>query len=47
LNHLVLKIDALLDFDGIRAKLESFYSEIRHSFVDPELMTDRWLVSPL
>ena len=43
-NHLVRKIDALLDFDGIRAKLEPFYSEIGRPSVDPELMIRMLLI---
>ena len=37
-NHLVRKLDALLDFDEIRDRLEPFYSEIGRPSVDPELM---------
>ena len=38
LNHLVRKLDAVLDFDGIRSQLEPFYSDIGRPSVDPELM---------
>lgn len=38
LNHLVRKLDAVLDFDGIRSQLKPFYSEIGRPSVDPELM---------
>ncbi len=37
-NHLVRKLDALLDFEGIRAQLAAFYSDIGRPSVDPELM---------
>jgi transposase len=37
-NHLVRKLDALLDFEAIREQLEPFYSEIGRPSVDPELM---------
>ena len=43
-NHLVRKLDAALDFDGIRAKLEPFYSEIGRPSVDPELMIRMLLI---
>jgi len=38
LNHLVRKLDAVLDFDGIRSQLKPFYSDIGRPSVDPELM---------
>ncbi len=37
-NHLMRKLDALLDFDAVRDQLETFYSEIGSPSVDPELM---------
>ena len=37
-NHLVRKLDALLDFEPIRQELGSFYSETGRPSVDPELM---------
>jgi len=37
-NHLVRKLDALLDFATIRQALRPFYSEIGRPSVDPELM---------
>jgi transposase len=37
-NHLVRKLDALLDFDLIRERLKPFYSETGRPSVDPELM---------
>mgnify|MGYP001358247591 CR=1 FL=1 len=37
-NHLVRKLDALLDFDPIREGLKPFYSETGRPSVDPELM---------
>jgi transposase len=43
-NHLVRKLDALLDFDDIRRQLEPFYSEIGRPSVDPELMIRMLLI---
>lgn len=43
-NHLVRKLDALLDFDEIRDRLEPFYSEIGRPSVDPELMIRMLLI---
>jgi transposase len=37
-NHLVRKLDAVLDFEGIRSQLKPFYSDIGRPSVDPELM---------
>ena len=37
-NHLVRKLDAVLDFDPIREQLAPFYSETGRPSVDPELM---------
>lgn len=44
LNHLVRKLDALLDFGSIRDQLEPFYSEIGRPSVDPELMIRMLLI---
>jgi transposase len=43
-NHLVRKLDALLDFEAIRRQLEPFYSEIGRPSVDPELMIRMLLI---
>jgi transposase len=43
-NHLVRKLDALLDFGPIREQLEPFYSEIGRPSVDPELMIRMLLI---
>jgi transposase len=43
-NHLVRKLDALLDFGPIRKRLEPFYSEIGRPSVDPELMIRMLLI---
>jgi transposase len=43
-NHLVRKLDALLDFETIRAQLEPYYSEIGRPSVDPELMIRMLLI---
>ena len=43
-NHLVRKLDALLDFETIRNQLEPFYSEIGRPSVDPEPMIRMLLV---
>ena len=43
-NHLVRKLDALLDFEPIRDQLEPFYSEIGRPSVDPELMIRMLLI---
>ena len=43
-NHLVRKLDALLDFEVIRKQLEPFYSEIGRPSVDPELMIRMLLI---
>lgn len=37
-NHLVRKLDALLELEPIRERLTKFYSEIGRPSVDPELM---------
>ena len=43
-NHLLRKLDALLDFDLVRKQLEPFYSEIGRPSVDPELMIRMLLI---
>ncbi|MEE8154925.1 MAG: IS1182 family transposase [Phycisphaerales bacterium] len=43
-NHLVRKLDALLDFEPIRVRLEPFYSETGRPSVDPELMIRMLLI---
>ena len=43
-NHLVRKLDALLDFEAIRTQLEPFYSEIGRPSVDPEVMIRMLLI---
>jgi transposase len=43
-NHLLRKLDALLDFDMVRKQLEPFYSEIGRPSVDPELMIRMLLI---
>lgn len=43
-NHLVRKLDALLEFEAIRKQLEPFYSEIGRPSVDPELMIRMLLI---
>ena len=43
-NHLVRKLDALLDLDLVRKQLEPFYSEIGRPSVDPELMIRMLLI---
>jgi transposase len=43
-NHLVRKLDALLDLEAIRRQLEPFYSEIGRPSVDPELMIRMLLI---
>ena len=43
-NHLVRRLDALLDFEVIREQLKSFYSEIGRPSVDPELMLRMLLI---
>ena len=43
-NHLLRKLDALLDFGAIRKQLEPFYSEIGRPSVDPELMIRMLLI---
>ena len=43
-NHLVRKLDALLDFDDIRDQLEPYYAEIGRPSVDPELMIRMLLI---
>jgi transposase len=37
-EHLLRKIDRFLDFDGLRAHLRPYYSDIGRPSVDPELM---------
>jgi transposase len=43
-NHLVRKLDALLDFDPVRKRLKPFYSETGRPSVDPELMIRMLLI---
>jgi Transposase domain (DUF772) len=43
-NHLLRKLDALLDFDLVRQQLAPFYSEIGRPSVDPELMIRMLLI---
>jgi transposase len=43
-NHLVRKLDALLDFEPLHARLEPFYSETGRPSVDPELMIRMLLI---
>ena len=43
-NHLMRKLDALLDFEAVRDQLETFYSEIGRPSVDPELMIRMLLI---
>jgi hypothetical protein len=43
-NHLLRKLDALLDLDLVRKQLEPFYSEIGRPSVDPELMIRMLLI---
>jgi transposase len=43
-NHLVRKLDALLEFEAIRKQLEPFHSEIGRPSVDPELMIRMLLI---
>ena len=43
-NHLLRKLDALLDFGLVRKQLEPFYSEIGRPSVDPELMIRMLLI---
>jgi hypothetical protein len=43
-NHLLRRLDALLDFDVVRKQLEPFYSEIGRPSVDPELMIRMLLI---
>jgi transposase len=43
-NHLVRRLDALLDFEDMRDKLNDFYSEIGRPSVDPELMIRMLLI---
>ncbi len=43
-NHLVRKLDALLDFERLRDKLTFFYSEIGRPSIDPELMIRMLLI---
>ena len=43
-NHLLRKLDALLDLDLTRNQLEPFYSEIGRPSVDPELMIRMLLI---
>ena len=37
-DHLLRKIGRFLDFDGLRAHLRPYYSDIGRPSVDPELM---------
>lgn len=43
-NHLLRKIDRFLDFDGLRAHLGPYYSDIGRPSVDPELIIRMLLV---
>jgi transposase len=43
-NHLLRKLDALLDLGLVRKQLEPFYSEIGRPSVDPELMIRMLLI---
>ena len=43
-NHLLRKLDALLDLDLVRKQLEPFYSEMGRPSVDPELMIRMLLI---
>ena len=43
-NHLLRKLDALLDLEMVREQLEPFYSEIGRPSVDPELMIRMLLI---
>jgi transposase len=43
-NHLVRKLDALLDFDPIREELASYYSDTGRPSIDPELMIRMLLI---
>jgi transposase len=43
-NHLVRKLEALLDFEPIREELAPFYSETGRPSVDPELMIRMLLI---
>jgi len=43
-NHLVRKLDALLDLDGLRKTLAPFYSDIGRPSVDPEPMIRMLLI---
>ena len=43
-NHLLRKLDALLELDTVRKQLEPFYSEIGRPSVDPELMIRMLLI---
>jgi transposase len=43
-NHLLRKLDALLELDVVRKQLEPFYSEIGRPSVDPELMIRMLLI---
>ena len=43
-NHLLRKLDALLELDLVRKQLEPFYSEIGRPSVDPELMIRMLLI---
>lgn len=43
-NHLLRKLEALLDLDMVRKQLEPFYSEIGRPSVDPELMIRMLLI---
>ena len=46
-NHLLRKIDWLLDFDAIRADLADLYSHTGRPSVDPELMLRMLLIGYL
>ena len=43
-DHLLRKLDALLDLDLVRKQLEPFYSEMGRPSVDPELMIRMLLI---
>src|SRR5271165_258435 len=43
-DHLLRKIDGVLDLDGLHRQLASFYSDIGRPSIDPELMVRMLLV---
>jgi hypothetical protein len=44
-DHLLRRLDALLDLDMVRKQLEPFYSEMGRRSVDPELMIRMLLIA--